>query len=113
MKVRVGDDFYYPDVMVRCGPNDDQDRYYKTDPVLIIEVLSPNTQRYDRGDKWLAYQTLASLKEYVLVAQDRQKIDIYRRGDSAWRQHSYTPASATTIELNSVSLALALSEIYR
>jgi Uma2 family endonuclease len=54
LKIRVADDFYYPDVFVRCGA-DRGDPYFKTDPVLVAEVLSPGTQRYDRGDKRLAF----------------------------------------------------------
>ena len=66
LKIRVGDDFFYPDLFVRCA-KERGDPFFKTDPLLVIEVLSPNTQRYDRGDKRLAYQSLPSLAEYVLV----------------------------------------------
>jgi Uma2 family endonuclease len=54
LKIRVADDFYYPDIFVRCNEQR-HDPYFKTDPLLIIEVLSPSTQRYDRGDERLAY----------------------------------------------------------
>ena len=59
LKIRVDDNFYYSDLFVHCEISRG-DPYYKTDPVLIVEVLSPTTQRYDRGDKRLAYQQLAT-----------------------------------------------------
>jgi Uma2 family endonuclease len=83
LKVRVGDDFFYPDLFVRCGP-ERGDPYFKTDPILIVEVLSPNTQRSDRGDKRLAYQTIPSLLEYVLVAQDSPIIEGSARTANRW-----------------------------
>jgi Uma2 family endonuclease len=62
LKIRIGNDFLYPDLFVHCS-QDRGDTYFKTDPTLVIEVLSPNTQRYGRGDKRLAYQSLPSLQE--------------------------------------------------
>ena len=73
MKVRVDDDFYYPDLLVCCDPADNA-AYYKTRPILLIEVLSPTTEPADTLEKRIAYQTLESLQEYVLVAQDRLEI---------------------------------------
>ncbi len=69
MKVRVADDFFYPDVVVSCQPQEPA-FYYVTEPTLIIEVLSPSTEARDRLDKPVAYQGLKSLQEYALVAQD-------------------------------------------
>ena len=93
MKVRVGDDFYYPDVLVSCtaGGHD----YYETAPVLVIEVLSPATERQDRLEKRLAYQRLPSLKEYVLIAQDkcrRKSIDLSKVAGS-WSDTGRTTSS--------------------
>ena len=91
MKVQIQDGvnrsdiFYYPDVMVTCDPQDQQ-RYYKTRPCLIVEVLSPSTEKLDRREKRLNYQTLASLQDYLLVRQDRAEVDLYHRDDSGlWR----------------------------
>ncbi len=78
LKIRVENNFYYPDLFVRCGSSRG-DPYYKSDPVLIVEVLSPTTQRYDRGDKRLAYQQLATLQEYIVISQDEVSIELYRR----------------------------------
>lgn len=83
LKIRVGNNFYYPDIFVRCESSRG-DPYFKTDPVLIVEVLSPTTQRYDRGDKRLAYQQLATVREYIVISQDEVKIEVYRR-ETAWQ----------------------------
>lgn len=110
LKIRVGDDFFYPDLFVRCA-KERGDPFFKTDPVLVIEVLSPNTQRYDRGDKRLAYQSLPSLAEYVLVSQDVQRIEVFRRTTEGW-EHSECTASDATLDLASIGLRLPLAEIY-
>ncbi len=110
LKIRVGDDFLYPDLFVRCT-TERGDSYYKTDPKLVIEVLSPNTQRYDRGDKRLAYQSLPCLQEYVLVAQDEPSIEIYRRTDAGWKSLRYNGID-TLIELRCIKLEISLAHIY-
>jgi len=110
LKVRVGDDFFYPDLFVRCA-QERGDPYFKTDPVLIIEVLSPGTQRYDRGDKRLAYQSLPTLQEYVVLAQDEIRIEIQRRTATGWETEvQVSPSAAFT--LRSVNLSAALSDVY-
>ncbi len=109
LKIRVADDFYYPDVFVRCR-EERGDPYFKTDPVLIAEVLSPGTQRYDRGDKRLTYFSLPTLQEYVLIAQERMQVEVYRR---------HTPGLAQRLErvddllrLESVDFTITLGELY-
>jgi Uma2 family endonuclease len=111
LKIRVGDDFLYPDVFVRCG-QERGDPYFKTDPVLVIEVLSPNTQRYDRGDKRLAYQSLPSLQEYVLVTQDASRIEVLARStQGGWETRLYESLEAS-VTLSSIRLGLPVNEIY-
>jgi len=70
--------YYYPDVMLVCDASDD-DPLAKTRPCLLAEVLSPATEAIDRREKLAAYQRLFSLKEYLLVAQDRMQVELYRR----------------------------------
>lgn len=111
MKLRIADNFYYPDILVRCGDTP-QDTYFKTDPVLLIEVLSPNTRRFDRGDKWLAYRGLASLQEYVLVEQDQTQVEVWRCDAGDW-QHRVHRQLSDTLTLASVGLNLPLAEVYR
>jgi len=110
LKVRVGDDFLYPDLFVRCA-RERGDPYFKTDPVLVIEVLSPNTQRYDRGDKRLAYQSLPSLRDYVLVAQDEPRIEVFQRTPSGWERHLYSSLE-DVLSLSSIGFTLPLTEVY-
>lgn len=110
LKLRIGDDFYYPDLFVRCG-NERGDAYFKTDPILVAEVLSPSTLRYDRGDKRLAYQTLASLKEYILISQDTPRVEIYRRAGTDWEYHIFGP-DAEQLPLASVEFAITFSNLY-
>jgi Uma2 family endonuclease len=74
-------------------------------------VLSPNTQRHERGDKRLAYQTIPSLLEYVLVAQDRPLIEVSGRTASGWDTRRYETPDAR-LELDSIGLALPMAEIY-
>ena len=110
LKIRIGNDFLYPDLFVRCA-TERGDSYFKTDPKLVIEVLSPNTQRYDRGDKRLAYQSLPSLQEYMLVAQDEPSIEIYRRTGTGWNSAMHQ-GIGRLIELRSIELEIRLAQIY-
>ena len=108
MKVRLEigkqDVFYYPDLLVSCDPND-RATYYRECPCLIVEVLSESTERLDRREKMLAYPTIASLQEYVLVAQDVRRVEVYRRTDD-WAPSIHTegpvrlacPGTEVTVE---------------
>ena len=101
--------FYYPDVMVVCDPADDA-TYYRERPVLIIEVLSPETARVDQREKFLAYRTLPSLEVYVLVDQSRCHVTVYRRA-TAWKTEILTdPAVQLTVPV--LGWSVALSDIY-
>ena len=110
LKIRVGDDFLYPDLFVRCA-KERGDSYFKTDPLLVIEVLSPNTQRYDRGDKRLAYQSLPSLQEYVLVAQDEPSVEMYRRTEAGW-EPTIQRGIDGEITLRCIDLMIRLEQVY-
>lgn len=108
-KVEKADAFYYPDLMVSCEKA--QDRYYREQPTLIVEVLSPSTAKRDKGEKWRDYQTLSSLREYVLVSQDSMDVRVFRRDESGeWRQSIYT--DGMTIPLASVDLAIPIEQVY-
>ena len=75
MKVHISrapdERYYYPDVFVTCLPTD-RDRFSKSEPILVVEVLSPQTARVDRGEKFEGYKTLPSLMEYVLVSRESE-----------------------------------------
>lgn len=85
MRLRTRSGVFYPDVMVRCGPRDPAATGFE-DPVLLAEVLSPGTQRIDREEKWDAYQTIPTLRQYLLVRQDAPVIECLTRtdGDAPW-----------------------------
>lgn len=112
MKVRIKTQeqeiFYYPDVLVSCDERD-RETYYRSHPCLIVEVLSPSTERLDRFEKFLFYQRLNSLQEYVLVAQDMVEIHVFRRSNQ-WGAEVYSEGE---IRLESVGLVIAVDDFYR
>jgi len=116
MRVRVGpaDLYAYPDVVVVCGERRyaDEQRDVLLNPTVIIEVLSPGTEDYDRGDKFTGYRYLDSLQEYLLVAQDRPHVEHYtRQPDGRWLLSEAAHLEAV-IHLPSLAADLALSEVY-
>ncbi|WRH65206.1 MAG: Uma2 family endonuclease [Planktothrix sp. GU0601_MAG3] len=111
MKVKVQDDiFYYPDLLVTCNPQDNH-RYFKTQPNLIIEVLSESTETTDRREKLINYQTLESLKEYVLISQDQIQVEVYRQDDQGnWTVQIL--GQQDDLILESVGLTLTMAQVY-
>ena len=109
LKIRVADDFYYPDVFVRCSDRRG-DAYFKTDPVMVAEVLSPGTQRYDRGDKRLAYSSLPTLRDYVLIAQDRMMVEVYSPRET--RDCLRLERPDDLLRIDSVDFSISLAELY-
>ncbi len=102
--------YYYPDIMVTCDPSDSHS-HFKERPSLVVEVLSPSTESTDRREKMLAYRTLPSLREYVLVATDKQHVEHYHRDEhDEWRLASVSQAEPLLLE--SVGASLTLEEIY-
>jgi Uma2 family endonuclease len=107
--------FSYPDVVVVCGEPQfyDERRDILTNPTVVFEVLSPLTEAYDRGEKFLRYRTqIETLQEYVLVSQHRPLVEHYvRQPDGSW---SYSSAGdlSEAIDLPSIDCRLPLSEIY-
>lgn len=83
IKVPVGPNYFYPDVLVACGRLDMRADFVAA-PVLLAEVLSPSTQGYDRGAKWDTYRRLPSLQTFLLVEQERVLVHLYRRSGELW-----------------------------
>ncbi len=110
MKVRAGDDFYYPDVFVSCERVEGE-RLFRTRPSLIVEVLSPGTELLDTRDKLQAYQRIESLRDYVMAEQERPELRVIGRTVQGWESATYT--GAMPVRLASVELTLPLDEIYR
>ena len=113
MKLHVAsaNQYFYPDVMVTCSPQDQANALIKSEPKLIVEVLSPSTAAYDRGLKFGFYRALPSLQEYVLVDLDTRATDCYRKGaDGLWVLHPF--ASGETVALASVALEISAAQMF-
>ncbi|OKH40557.1 hypothetical protein NIES2119_02795 [[Phormidium ambiguum] IAM M-71] len=114
MKARIEslNRFYYPDVMVTCDERDKQTPNHKQFPCLIVEVLSDSTEAFDRGDKFVDYQQLESLQEYVLINIKRQRVECFRRNNEGlWVLQFYTPEQQI-FHLKSVSFEGTLAALY-
>ncbi len=115
VKLNVAKDhaYYYPDVMATCAEHATaaNESAVVTDPVLVIEVLSPSTETIDRREKLHAYRHLPALQEYVLISQDMQQVEIYRRqGDVGWLYIPCEPGDS--VEFASVGVTLPIAELY-
>jgi Uma2 family endonuclease len=112
LRVEKVDVFYRPDIMVACGPFTPAalDLPYLTDPSVIVEVFSPITEDIDRREKALNYRRIASLEEYVLIAQ-RSPLAIISRRSCDWTPVVLTGIDAV-VESCSVELSMSLKEIY-
>jgi Uma2 family endonuclease len=108
MKLRVADDFFYPDVMVVCN-EDNVDPYYKTTPIIIIEVLSKTTRKFDQTAKRLRCQNIPSLQEYVLIEQDKGEIQLFSRSHN-WQSFYYYLGDR--ISFASLDISIAVEDIY-
>ena len=105
----------YPDVVVVCGDQqfDDEKRDTLLNPTLIVEVLSPTTEAYDRSDKFDHYRQMESVEEYVLIAQDRPRVEHYARqaGGRQWLLTVFRDLQEHA-PLPSIGCELALAEVY-
>ena len=103
--------YFYPDVMVTCSAADLASPMVKSEPKLIVEVLSPNTAAYDRGLKFSYYRNLPSLQEFVLIDLDTRAVDCYTLGaDGLWVLHPF--ASDQTVTLASVALSITAAQLF-
>jgi Uma2 family endonuclease len=114
VKVTATGLYTYPDVTVVCGEPLFEDDEVDTllNPTVIVEVLSPSTEAYDRGDKFAHFRRLEALREYVLIAQDRHRVEQYtRQPDDRWLLTEVSdPGAALTLQ--SIGCRLTLSDIY-
>lgn len=115
MRVRAahGRSYLYPDVVAIRGEMQAADDVWDTltNPTLIIEVLSPSTEAYDRGEKFAHYRTIETLQQYMLVAQDRPVVDVFARHGEFWRVQTITDLDQA-VELTSVGCTIPLRDIY-
>jgi len=118
LRVRIiGTEHYvYPDVTIICGPLEVDPADTKGETVMnvrvVVEVLSPSTEKYDRTTKFDWYRMIPSLQEYVLVSQDQPRVEVFRRqGDGSWAFASAV-GTDTSIKLASVDVELALNDVF-
>ncbi len=117
MRVKVASTglYTYPDLSVVCGePSFDPDGQQDIllNPILLVEVLSPSTEAYDRGKKFEHYRAIPALREYVLVAQDRPTVDRFLRQESGIWLYATAQGLDAEVEISSLGARIALSEIY-
>jgi Uma2 family endonuclease len=115
MRVRVAPTrtYLYPDIVAVCGEPRFEDAQVDTllNPTVIVEVLSESTEAYDRGEKFAQYRRLESLREYVLVAQNRVRIEHYRREDEQWVLSEISDESGT-LDLPSIDCRVSVGAVY-
>jgi Uma2 family endonuclease len=104
--------YYYPDVVVSCDVLDRAFDDFLRYPCLVVEVLSPETESFDRGDKFTDYRRLESLQEYVLISQTQMSVECFHRtSEDEWVLYSY--GEADRIHLVSVDFQCAVTEVYK
>jgi Uma2 family endonuclease len=110
LKVVTATAVMYPDVLVICRPlAPDDDRV--SDPTVVVEVLSPTTERHDRIAKWREYQRIVSLQHFVLVEQAERRVEVYSRTETGWALASIEPPD-DTVALGAIGARLSLEAIY-
>ncbi len=112
LKVRVSESiYYYPDVLVSCEEEPD-DPYFRNHPILIVEVVSPSTERIDRSEKLLYYLQMPSLREYAIVDQHKMNVELHRRQiNGNWITYIFDAAD-DVVEFASVEMSVPLPDLY-
>ena len=109
LEVSAADSVFYPDLFVTCETPSDP--LVKRDAALIVEILSPSTEAYDRGRKFGMYRLLPGLKEYLLIGTDEALVEVYRRtDDDAWLLRTYRPGD--TFTLACIDLQIAVDDVF-
>lgn len=111
--------FHYPDVIVSCDPRDQRARKVIYHPCLIVEVLSPSTEAFDRGQKFRHYRRIDTLKEYVLIEAEKMNVECYRLNENGkWELTSYSVEETTQdgtelkVHLTSINFLCPISLLY-
>jgi Uma2 family endonuclease len=109
LAIAASGSFYYPDVMLVCDAQDGE-RYFKTAPAVLVEVLSKSTAAHDRFGKYGMYTAIPSLQTYLIVEQDERRVYAYTRTDGRWTLQELIGTGE--IHLPSLGRTLSLDEIY-
>lgn len=111
LHAQTSDSYFYPDVLVTCSEADRASPMIKREPTLLVEVLSPSTAAYDRGEKFARYRQISSLAEVVFIDLDSRRTDVFRKGtDGLWVLHPFERGQ--TVELASVGLTLTEAVLF-
>jgi Uma2 family endonuclease len=112
LHVETANAFFYPDLFVTCDPRDHEAEDFMRSAVLIVEVLSPSTAGFDRGEKFEAYRRIPALREYLLIDPERQRAECFRRtAGTLWTLHEVAPGGPIVLE--SLGLSVAHEEVFR
>ena len=112
VKIQASEKYVYPDVSVTCDERDQNTPQYISYPCLIVEVLSPSTEAYDRGKKFKLYQRSSTLIDYVLVDAEEISIEVFHKNErSKWEVTNY--AADDVVELESIDLTFPIEQVYR
>lgn len=114
VKEKQSDSYFYPDVVMACSEPQFEDESSDTllNPVVIIEVLSPSTEIYDRTEKSKYYKKIPTLQEYILVSQDKVNIEHLLKQNEEWKLNEYH-ALEDTLAISTLGCTLALRDVYR
>jgi Uma2 family endonuclease len=111
LQIEKANSYFYPDVFVTCSEKDAKERLIKTEPKLVVEVLSPSTTAFDRGYKFEAYRSLPSLQEYVLIDPEAQTAEVYRRGvNEEWILRAFALGQGLTLQ--SLELSMSAADLF-
>lgn len=115
MRVKISPNLYtYPDIVIVCGEPQIEQKHGENllNPLIIIEVLSPSTEKFDRGEKARLYRLMPSLEEYILISQDTMQVEHYiRQNNGGWLLTELSTPS-DVLELPAISCQVSLSDIY-
>ncbi|MEO5735401.1 MAG: Uma2 family endonuclease [Rubrivivax sp.] len=112
MKLQIGvDKIVYPDIFVTCDKADlSTDQIFRA-PTVVVEVLSPSTQAYDRSKKFAAYRRIPSLREYLLIDPDTRRVESFRPGsDGLWDLHDQSESD--TLEIPSIDCRVSIADLW-
>jgi Uma2 family endonuclease len=112
MKLQIADDtILYPDVFVTCDAADLSTDMIFRSPTLVIEVLSPTTQAYDRSQKFALYRRVPTLAEYVLIDPETRRVELFRKGaDGLWDLHDFS--DDIMVVMASVDCTVAMADLF-
>lgn len=114
VKIKETGLYTYPDIIVTCGKEilEDQVKDTLLNPLILIEILSPSTEKYDRGKKFVHYRQIESLQNYVLISQEEPRIEVFQRQPNDQWLFSEKSGLENSIEIPAINYLLSLLEVY-